>query len=233
MLCTLTTLHAPLILTNSLMIWQPFDPVSYFAHIAVGFIAYAAGLTALATKKGSTWHIRSGRVFALTIAIPIVTTVVFQFTRFFPLAVVLTVASLYLTASGYLALQSKKQYAVVLHRILTVFPILLFVGTGLRFIQSLSLSLELIPGPLLMTMIFGTLAWGDIQVLRAWPTEKSQWIRRHLHRMLLSFGFATMAVLRIGIGSALGVTLELTVVLPLVAALLAIMYFRRRVPELS
>jgi hypothetical protein len=49
--------------------------------------------------------------------------------------------------------------------------------------------------------------------------------------MVLSFGFATMAILRLGLDT--GLSLEVTVVVPLVLSLLGILYFRIRFPVVA
>ncbi len=212
--------------------WDPYDPISYFAHIAIGFLAYGAGVVALSTVKGSSRHILAGRVYVAAMIIPVATTIVFMFTRFLPLILVMTVAVIYLIASGVLAFRSTEPYARPLHAVLLVLPLALSLFAGLALARSLrGGAVALLPGQFLIFAIFAGLAVGDARVLRRWPADSNAWTRRHLWRMVFSFAFATMAILRIGIDA--GIPFEMSVWLPLVLALLAGAYFDRRLESVD
>ena len=65
-------------------------------------------------------------------------------------------------------------------------------------------------------------------MLRSPRSHPNAWLRRHLTRMILAFTFAVMALVRIGI--EIGLSLDASVILPLVVAALAIMIVYRSYP---
>ena len=40
--------------------WEPYDPLSYLAHVFFGFLAVAGAITALSVRKGSPLHKKAG-----------------------------------------------------------------------------------------------------------------------------------------------------------------------------
>lgn len=67
--------------------------ISSIIHIGAGSLALLGGVTALATVKGSRWHIRGGKVFVWTMIVVVVTTMAAMFNEILPLAIVLTLAA--------------------------------------------------------------------------------------------------------------------------------------------
>ena len=101
----------------------------------------------------------------------------------------------------------------------------------MRFISVLpEISIETIT-PLLMALTFATLIFRDFKLLKNRPTEHLFFLKRHAFRMILAFGFAVMAVLRIGIKMDL-FGLELTVFLPLLLSLIAAFYAERNITKI-
>lgn len=210
--------------------WEPYHPITYFGHVFAGIVGLVSAVVALSTKKGSSVHIAAGRIFAVTMMIAVVTTLIFLFDRERqPLIIILALGALYLVSSGILAVRNQRRYAKSLERVLMAIPFLIFLFSAFRVFQGLVGSPAQIPGPLIFAAIFGGLLFGDIRVMRSRPTEWVAWVRRHLLRMLLAFGFATMALLRLGLD--LGLPLFVTVVVPLILAFLLSVYFNRRVSQ--
>ncbi len=208
-------------------VWEPHDPVSYFAHVIFGIIAYGAGITALAVTKGSRKHVLAGRVFAVGMIVPALTALIFFLEMRFPLIVFQSLAVLYLVPSGILALRVPSRHRTY-DGLLSIVPLAL-CGAGVaqtsRVLAQGTAALQLF-GPLLFATIFGSLFLSDLRRLVS-AADRSPDLRRHLVRMNLAFAFATMAVLREAI--PLGLAFELTVILPLALVLPFILYHYRRI----
>ncbi|KUJ84201.1 hypothetical protein AWR36_000340 [Microbulbifer flavimaris] len=204
------------------MIWDPFDPFSYFIHVIFGTIAFAAGIAALATKKGTDLHIKAGKVFSYLMILVAISTVVFMTNDFLPLAVVMTVAVLYLIPSAINSINHDKKMAALWDKLLTLIPLLLFVFTAMQFIRFLAIEEAPTVGPILLASTFGFILYQDLALLKNRYRERSYWIRRHMIRMILAFTFTAMAVIRLGIN--IGLTLEQTVVYPILFAWICIAY---------
>jgi hypothetical protein len=209
--------------------WEPYHPITYFRHIIAGIIGLIAGLVALSTKKGSSLHIAAGRTFAINLFIAVVTTLIFLFDHERqPLIFILALGAFYLVSSGALSFRKQKPYAKAFERVLVIIPLGISLFAVFRIIQILigGLSAQIL-GPLLFAILFGGLLLGDIRVMRSRPMASLAWVKRHLLRMVLAYGFATMALLRIGLD--VGLLLAITVIVPVVLALLLSVYFIRRI----
>lgn len=204
------------------MIWDPFDPFSYFIHVVLGFIAFAAGITALVTKKGTPVHIKAGKVFSYLMILVALSTIVFMTHEFLPLAVVLTIAVLYLIPSAINAINNDAKAAALWDKLLTLIPLLLFIFTAMQFIRFLSIEGAPTAGPILLASTFGFILYQDLALWKNRNRESSYWIRRHMIRMILAFTFTAMAVVRLGIN--IGLTLEQTVIYPILIAWVCIAY---------
>lgn len=209
--------------------WEPHDPVSFFAHILFGFIALSGGVFALLSKKGSAIHKWSGRLFAGLMLMPVViTTFVFMRHNSQPLVIVTTLATIYLIISAFVSLRNTHPQARLIEYCILIIPIVIGLFAAAQTIRFLMSSNQgPLIGPLLIASIFCALAIGDIRVMVKRPVKKTIWVKRHLLRMLLAFAFATMAVLRIGV--QVGLPFEATVIVPLLLALLAAWYFNRKI----
>ena len=206
--------------------WDPYDPISYLLHVAFGFLAMAGAVTALSVVKGSPLHKKAGWLFAVPMAVAAVTALVFEieFEQPRPLVVIMSAATLYLLASSLLAIRNRLAYARILEKVLIVVPIALFAIAALILVRSVgSGSLIRVPGQTLYAGIFLALLIGDIRIIVARPDSRIVWIKRHLLRMLLAFGFAIRAILAIAMD--VGLPFQVVVTAPLVAALLVSWYF--------
>ena len=212
--------------------WNLHEWMTSF-HVASGTVALVGGTIALAASKGPGIHARAGRVFAWAMILPIVTTLFFMFEDLRPLAIFLSVAVIYFLGSAIMAIRNRSALAPYVERALLVIPIGIALFAMLRVVRSLTVTKVLVdvPGPLLFVVLFGGLAYSDLRLLRSRPTQRNVWIRRHLLRMLLAFAFATMALLRIGL--KLGVPLVVTVAIPIGLALVASVFFSRRLETVA
>lgn len=84
-------------------------------------------------------------------------------------------------------------------------------------------------GPAVLAAGFGFLLAQDVAMLKRRPDPPNFWLRRRLTRMILAFTFAIAALMRIGM--RLGLSLEMTVILPLLVAAGVIVAAYRRYPE--
>lgn len=210
------------------MIWEPFDPVSYFIHVVLGFIAFSAGIVALSTRKGTQIHIKAGKIFSYLMILVALSTFAFMAHEFLPLAVVLSIAVIYLVPSAINAFRNGRRFATLWDRSLIFIPFLLFVFATVQFVRFQSVDTAPKVGPILLAATFGFLFFQDLMLLRNRERERSYWIRRHMTRMILAFTFTAMAVVRLGIN--VGLTLEQTVIFPTLIAWLCIAYCYRKYP---
>lgn len=157
--------------------------LTLLVHIAAGVVALLAGLVAIATKKGGTTHLRSGKLYALAMAVVVVTAV--------PLALVdgnyflftIAVFSGYLVAAGYRSLARKRPEPGVaapvdwtLHLTMVAFGVgmLALGGYDLRSGDSLGTVL----------VVFGAI--GLVLAIQAlWriyrpPADRMAWLYRHI-----------------------------------------------------
>lgn len=210
------------------MFWDPHDPISYFLHVILGYLALTGGLVALSSKKGSVLHKKAGMFFAYPMLVVILTTIVFMFTEFLPLAIVLAAMSLYFILSAISSARYQKPYAARADKVLFGIPLLLCLFTGVQFVRFLNIENAPVVGPLVLCLMGGFFTFQDVLILRRRPLQRNIWIRRHLLRMLFAFTFAVMALIRIGIN--FGLTLEQTVIYPIIATLPFVWYFYRKFP---
>lgn len=145
-----------------------------------------------------------------------------------PLAIVMSFSTPYLLISSLSAIRFRKKLASIRDTGLVLIPSLLFLVATRQLINVLpEFSLGLL-ARLLFVITFGLLIVRDIQRIRTRPTELVFFVKRHVFRMILVFGFALMAVLRIGVKiDFLG--LAFTTFMPLLGALIVVFSVERRI----
>lgn len=207
-----------------------FHQFNHLSHIIIGTIAFIGGIVALGTKKGSRFHIIGGRAFVLGMLYTAISTIGFMLVEFLPLAVFMSVATVYLLISALSALRYKKKYSRIIDTAIIIFPILLCVFASIQFIRILpEISLGTF-ARLLFALTFLIVVIRDIKLIRSRPTDHLFFLKRHAFRMILAFGFAVMAVLRIGIKvDFLG--LEFTTFFPLLLSLVAALYVEKHIEK--
>lgn len=201
-------------------------PLNHLAHAALGTLTLAAGMLALWAVKGSTLHVRGGRVFAGAMALVVLTSLLSMFHRFLPLAVVLAMAEVYLVPSAVLSIRREQRGWLAWHVCLLLLAGVIALFCTMQFVRSLFAPGPVMLGALAIALVFWWLFAEDLWLLRRRPVRAGSWVHRHLARMILAFAIAVMALARIGIRA--GLSLEATVVVPLVGALLAIAWMRHR-----
>lgn len=207
---------------------QLFHYLNNWLHAGLGFIALGGGVVALYALKGSRLHRRGGWVFVGLMLPVVLTTLLMMFHEFLPLAIVLAMAEVYLVPAALLSVNRGMKGFTACSTALIVLVGLLFLFVLAQFIRISLLADQLFVGPLVLAAMFGFLLFQDLHMLRARPESPNYWIRRHLVRMILAFTIGVMAVVRIGI--PFGLSLEASVILPLIVALLGIVWVYRRLP---
>ncbi len=203
--------------------WEPHDPISYFAHIVFGISALLAGAVALSVVKGSDRHRLAGRVFAAAMTVTSVTTLIFMRAEFSPLAMVQALGVLYMIPTSLAAVRNDQSWAKVLDVGLMIIPLLMLVIISQNIFRMISQGV-LIPGPFIYFTVFTSLLVGDVRLMISRARSRAHWIRRHLLRMLLAFSFAIMAALR----EVFEMPVDVWATVPFVAALLLAFYFSKR-----
>ncbi len=210
--------------------WAPYDPISYFLHIGFGTIAIAGAVVALSVRKGSPLHKKAGWIFLIPMTVAALTAFVFEIEIETPrpLAIVMSVATLYLLATSILSLRNGTRGIAIAEKALVVIPLALFAFSAAFLAQSIqSGAMAQIPGPMLYASLFLALVIGDFRKMLSPTMQRQARIKRHLLRMLLAFAFAIRALFSIGIDS--GLPFEFVVTAPIVLALGAAWFFFRRV----
>lgn len=158
----------------------------------------------------------------------VVTTMVAMFDELLPLAIVLTLAEVYLVPSALLSVNRQRSDFSSWNRLLMILAGLLCLFTAVQFVRFNLVLDQWVFGPLVLSVMFGFLFVQDWRMLGSRPSHPNFWLRRHLLRMILAFTVAVMALVRIGI--SFGLSLEATVVVPLAVAAVVIMWIYRRYP---
>ncbi|MDJ0812750.1 MAG: hypothetical protein QNJ23_03420 [Woeseiaceae bacterium] len=197
-------------------------------HVVFGSLALLGGVTAMATAKGSLWHVRGGQLFALMMGLVVITTFVQMFHEFLPLAIVMCLTVIYLVPSAILSVNHAVPGFKAANVLLMTLLGLLFAFATVQFVRINLISDSLFVGPAFLAALFGTLLVQDWRMLGSPPSHPNAWLRRHLTRMILAFTFAIMALVRIGLN--FGLSLEMSVILPLIAAAIVIAVVYRKYP---
>lgn len=197
-------------------------------HVGFGSLAFIGGLVALFTVKGSVWHIRGGWLFSSMMGLVIVTTAVQMFHEFLPLAIVMCVTVAYLVPSALLSVNRSVRGFRGINIGLMGLLALLFLFTTVQFVRFNLDGGGPFFGPGVLAAMFALLFVEDWRMLRSSALHPNVWLRRHLTRMILAFTFAVMAFVRIG--TDFGLSLEMSVVLPLAVAAVAIAWVYRSYP---
>lgn len=204
----------------------------HWSHTIIGTIGFIGGIVALSSKKGSKLHKIGGRVFFFGMLYSALSIVEFMIEEFRPLAILLSVATVYFLVTSITALRHKRKYSKLVDTIFIVLPVLMFAFTTMMFVAILP---EISFGTLarfLFSFTFCLMIIRDIKRIRNKTEDRLYYIKRHAFRMILAFGFAVMAVLRIGVKLEF-IDLELTVVIPMVLALFFGFYIERNIKKYS
>jgi lysylphosphatidylglycerol synthetase-like protein (DUF2156 family) len=172
-------------------IWDPFHPVAYFLHGALGIAGILGAIVALALVKGSRPHIFAGRIFAIAAAVAATTAIVFSFARFAPMAIASAVMMFSVVGSAILAHRKKTTWVATGEFITTTLMgfVLLWLLYGV--VISVPLGGFLWIPPLVLALVSVALLVNDIRFIRQPDAgRESKRLGRHLSRMALAFAIA-------------------------------------------
>lgn len=178
------------------MIWEPFDPVSYFLHTIVGTVGVVAAIVALVSLKGASVHKRAGWVFVAAAAVAASTAFVFSLTQ----ASLLVVTSCFMTISllvgAVLATRERTRAVAVgegLALLLMGLVALQIWGNVVMWLLGGASISELSMEILYAFFPLGFFAADVRHVFRRGPERRLRAISRHLSRMGFAFAIAVHA----------------------------------------
>ena len=207
--------------------WEPHAALPWLVHVIFGIAAVTGALVALVATKGSTAHKIGGRIFVVPMAVAALTALVLA-SEAGPLAYVMSAATIYLLATSVLAIRNQAALAPWLEKALVVVPLALFAFSVVTLTRgALAGNPAQIFGPALYATVFMILFVGDFRLFLKRPSDSSEWVKRHLFRMLLAFAFAIRALFSIGVD--IGLPFAVAVTAPIILALIATVWFQRQV----
>ena len=169
------------------------DEIAHFLHGAIGFGAGAAGLVALAVRKGGMLHRRAGWVFVAGMIFAALTTWYFMIARPLPLAMVSSTVTLYALGMALLAVNPQWPGARRWEWGLLALLALVMLGMLLTAANLYRSGSSFFPAPLAMSAIFLFFGVLDLRFLRSErPTQVAR-VRRHALMMALAVAQMVMA----------------------------------------
>ena len=172
-------------------IWDPFHPIAYFLHAALGFAGILGAIAALGVVKGSSPHIWAGRLFVLAAAVAAGTAISFSFTNFAPMALA-SAGMMFSLVGGALLAHRSKSSAVVAGELATTIlmaVVLAWLLYGVRLAAPLG-GLLWIP-PLILALFCAAFLVNDIRFMRLDDAGRSpKRVPRHFSRMAFAVALA-------------------------------------------
>jgi hypothetical protein len=205
--------------------------INNLVHAVIGSVALLGALVALLSVKGSDRHISAGRVFAWLIIISAITSLYpsfYKFSEIGPLGIIMALATIYLVITAVIAVRYQTAESLPIEKILPVVPLLLLALPVFRvFLAVKTMNFDLFLGPLLLACLFLYLLVQDMAIVANRERSQKFWTKRHLTRMIFALSFGVMALVRIGVD--FGLTFEMSVILPLLGALVLVVFYRWRI----
>ncbi|HEX9852288.1 MAG TPA: hypothetical protein VGA68_04710 [Woeseiaceae bacterium] len=175
-------------------IWDPFHPIAYFLHTSLGVAGIIGAIVALSLTKGSPFHIRAGRTFAIAAAVAAATAIAFSFTSFAPMAVASGVMTLSAVGSAFLALRSKSPRVTASEMLTTSLMAFVLIWLLAGVAMSVRQGGVLWIPPLILACFPAALLVNDVRFMRLDDIERKQKrLHRHLSRMAFAFAIAVHA----------------------------------------
>ena len=207
----------------------PFDPISYYVHIAIGVIGLVAAIIALSVRKGSRAHILAGRVFAISILVVSLTSVAMLMVRVAPPLIVSTAAAIYAIGTALLALKPSSSLVKVGEFALTGLQIaaaILFLSIAIPEVRA-----GVVPaiGPIVILFIPIVLLIGDVNFHLNAKRRAQLRVRRHLSRMIWAFVISVRAPI-VEVNGSLHIPVPLILFVPLLVTPVIIWLVLRRYP---
>ena len=166
-----------------------------FVHVALGTLAFFSGGLAMATKKGSRIHKKTGKMFyhLLVISVLLSTFVAFLPDHQSPTMISIGVLTIYLLIGGYRSTSFKKpNHSFFADRLLalTVILVSLLVIAYSYVIEGQANILRTVFGSI--GIVFGLI---DLYVLRKSLFQKRFWLPLHISKMISAFTASLTAVM--------------------------------------
>lgn len=201
---------------------------THLSHTIIGTIAFAGGLMALLAHKGGRYHRIGGQVFVYGMLYASVSVAVLMFEEFLPLAIVMSLATVYYLVTAVIAAKTARRPPLFIHYALMAIPALLAAFALFQFLRIMpEVSLGSF-GRLLLASVLALAVKEDVYMIRERSPGYLFYIRRHASHMVMAMAFAVMAVLRVGIKFDF-FGLAFTTVAPLALGLLAMWYVRANI----
>ena len=162
-------------------------------HIAGGVVVLLAPAGALATSKGSRWHIVAGRVFVLGMLVVFVTAVPITVIRPNVFLFGVAVVSFYFALTGWLRARNRSEVPVLADWVASVAMASIAVAMCLRAIPFIRSGDPKGTALLVFGAVGGILAIRDIGFFRNGRYHGAVRIEAHLRRMLAGTGAALTA----------------------------------------
>lgn len=179
---------------------HPLFPPILILHIGAGFLAVAAGLAPILTRKGSRLHRLCGRVFAAVMAVVLAGAWVMTALRFNAYFAALSATATLTLFSGLRVLRRKRPDLRASDRAQAVdwLAALAALGAGAWVLMLVLTGQTGARTVLAAAMAYGALLYGGWDLWRFarpmdWPFSPSLWLYEHLVKMLSAYGAALSA----------------------------------------
>jgi hypothetical protein len=175
-------------------IWDPFHPVPYLLHSALGALGILGALIAMAVTKGSRRHVLAGRTFAIAATIVAATGIAFSFTNFAPMSIASGVMTVSAIGSAVMALRQKSQTVTIGELVAATLMAIAFLWLVFGVMISIPQGGFLWTAPLFFAVLPAVLFINDVRFIRqSDPERKSKRLRRHFSRMAFALAIAVHA----------------------------------------
>ncbi|MEL6547632.1 MAG: hypothetical protein AAFQ82_23615 [Myxococcota bacterium] len=210
---------------------SPYSAISYYGHLLAGSIVLVSILVAFLARKGSSTHVRAGKVFTVFIVLTCVSSALMLFMRFVPPLFLATATTIYALCGGWLCLRPRTRAVAVTEYLLSgieliVLSVFLFIGVSAALAGRVPLF-----APLVVAIIPALLLVEDFRWFLGPGHRNAKRVSRHLERMIWASIIAVRAPL-VEITAA-GVPIPAPVLLfgPVLIGVGAILWSRRRLPN--
>ena len=172
-------------------IWDPFHPVAYFLHTALGVLGILGAIAALVMAKGSRLHILAGRIFSAAAAIAAVTAIAFSITSFAPLAIASAVLMLSVIGSALLAQRKESAWVVAGESVTTTLMAFVLLWLLYGVVQSIPQGGLLWTPPLVLAVVAAVFFVNDMRFIRQGDAGRAaNRLPRHVSRMAFAVAIA-------------------------------------------
>lgn len=166
---------------------SPYSPLEYYGHLLIGAIWFFAGLTALASIKGSRIHVLAGKICIYSVLLIAFTSVVMLAVEFVPPLALNAITASYAVLTGWLALKpargNVRRYEIALS-VIEALALAAFLAIALPNVLAGNVALI---GPGIVVLVPTILLAGDVNWHLRQKKRPALRVRRHLARMVWAF----------------------------------------------